>query len=220
MSVAQLRHPERELAPDVIGEAVERRQLLGEDDGFESLNGKSSSGEENVGAAAQRSDLNAEDGPTNNDGGDVSQPKSKLLTNVRAPLGDSTDTTDEEGNDDEDADDGTLASSAGSNGTGGGAGFTEGTTSATEWIGITTNSEDGSYNSSELNASDSQLDGSENGGDYDFTPTVILNPCCGTSDRSKFLHFYFVSSCIFPIVLYFLYIFCINKDICDKMRFA
>lgn len=123
--------------------------------------------------------------------GDVIQPKSQLHnTNGRPPLGDSSDTTDEEGNDDDDdeAEGGNLPSSAGSNGTCGGAGFTEGTTSATEWIGITTNSEDGSYNSSELEASDSQLDGSENGGDYDFTPTVILNPCCGTSDRSKFLN--------------------------------
>lgn len=106
-----------------------------------------------------------------------------MASAVRRRLGDSTDTTDEEDNDEEEA--GLLVSSTGSNGTCGGAGFTEGTTSATEWIGITTNSEDGSYNSSELDASDSQLDGSENGVDYDFTPTVILNPCCGTSDRSE-----------------------------------
>lgn len=50
--------PEREVTPDVIGEAVGRRQLLGDDDGFESLNGKSSSGEEYMAAAQRRSDLN------------------------------------------------------------------------------------------------------------------------------------------------------------------
>ena len=61
--------------------------------------------------------------------------------------------------------------------------FTECTTSATEWIGVTTNSEDVSY-SSELDHSDSQFECSENGGEYDFTPTVILNPYCGNGDRS------------------------------------
>lgn len=87
---------------------------------------------------------------------------------------DSTD-TDEEGDDGE-----TIATDAcNTNGQ-----FTEGTTSATEWIGITTNSEDCSY-SSELEHSDSQYEYSENGGEFDFTATVILNPCCGTGDRSK-----------------------------------
>lgn len=66
MPMAQLMQPEREMAPDVIGEAVERRQMMGEDDGFESLNGKSSSGEENTGGAQKRSDLNAEDETPNN----------------------------------------------------------------------------------------------------------------------------------------------------------
>lgn len=88
---------------------------------------------------------------------------------------DSTD-TDEEG------DDGELAMSPGSSSNGNGQ-FTEGTTSATEWIGITTNSEDCSY-SSEMENSDSQGEYSENGGEHDFTPTVILNPCCGNGDRS------------------------------------
>lgn len=61
--------------------------------------------------------------------------------------------------------------------------FTEGTTSATEWIGITTNSEECSYSSAEIeNQSDSQLEYSE-GVDY-FTPTVILSPSCGSLDRS------------------------------------
>lgn len=63
--------------------------------------------------------------------------------------------------------------------------FIEGTTSATEWIGITTNSEECSY-SSEIENSDSQLEYSENGGiEYDITPSVILNPSCGANDRSK-----------------------------------
>lgn len=48
---------ERDVAPDVIGEAVGRRLLMaGDDDGFESLNGKSSSGEENIGAQPQNAD--------------------------------------------------------------------------------------------------------------------------------------------------------------------
>lgn len=97
---------------------------------------------------------------------------------------DSTDT-------EEDGDDGETVTSpnisgvgngTSSSGTGCGVLLTEGTTSATEWIGITTNSEDCSY-SSELDQSDSQY--SENGNDHDFTPTVILNPCCGNGDRSE-----------------------------------
>lgn len=64
--------------------------------------------------------------------------------------------------------------------------FTEATTSATEWIGITTNSEECSYSSGDIaNNSDSQIECSDDL-EYDyFTPTVILNPTCGIGDRSK-----------------------------------
>lgn len=63
--------------------------------------------------------------------------------------------------------------------------FPESAASSTEWIGITTNSEECSYSS--CDNSESQLEYSENGGgEYDsFTPTVILNSGCGLSDRSK-----------------------------------
>lgn len=58
--------------------------------------------------------------------------------------------------------------------------------SSTEWIGITTNSEDCSYSSAEH--SESQLEYSENNGgewtDY-FTPTVLLNSNCVIGDKSK-----------------------------------
>lgn len=68
--------------------------------------------------------------------------------------------------------------------------FTEGTTLTTEWIGITTNSEECSYSSADN--SGSQIECSENGGgvgecDY-FTPTVILNSSCGIGDRSKYFY--------------------------------
>lgn len=60
-------------------------------------------------------------------------------------------------------------------------------TSATEWIGITTNSEECSYSSADN--SGSQIEYSENNGgewnDY-FTPTVILNSNCAIGDRSEF----------------------------------
>lgn len=62
----------------------------------------------------------------------------------------------------------------------------EGTTSAAEWIGITTNSEECSYSSADN--SGSQLEYSENNcgewNDY-ITPTVILNSNCAISDRSR-----------------------------------
>lgn len=96
---------------------------------------------------------------------------------------DSTD-TDEDGADDDVE---TIISSPNVSGVGNLSGSmltTECTTSATEWMVITTNSEDCSY-SSELDHSDSQY--SEDGGEHDFTPTVILNPCCGNSDRSECL---------------------------------
>lgn len=62
----------------------------------------------------------------------------------------------------------------------------ERTSSAAEWIGITTNSEECSYSSADN--SGSQLEYSENNGgewnDY-VTPTVILNSNCAISDRSR-----------------------------------
>lgn len=58
--------------------------------------------------------------------------------------------------------------------------------SSTEWIGITTNSEECSYSSAEH--SESQLEYSENNGgewtDY-FTPTILLNSNCVIGDKSK-----------------------------------
>lgn len=83
-------------------------------------------------------------------------------------VNDSTDT-------DEDGDDDILSTPTNPQ-------LTEATTSATEWLGITTNSEECSY-SSEYDHSDSQLDQSENGGEYDNIP-YILNPG-GTGDRSN-----------------------------------
>lgn len=91
--------------------------------------------------------------------------KKKLNSNIN----DSTD-TDEEGDDD------ILSTPTNPQ-------LTEATTSATEWLGITTNSEECSY-SSEYDHSDSQVDQSENGGEYDFAPAYILNPG-GAGDRSK-----------------------------------
>lgn len=62
----------------------------------------------------------------------------------------------------------------------------DGTSSAAEWIGITTNSEECSYSSADH--SESQLEYSENNGcewnDY-ATPTVILNSNCAIGDRSE-----------------------------------
>lgn len=145
---------------DLVDSANEQPNATGgDDDGFESLNGKSSSGEEN-----SRLRL----------GTQFSRPKEPLL---KTPNADSSD-TDEEG------DDGESLSSPGNT-----SHYTEGTTSATEWIGITTNSEECSYSSGDLDHhSDSQIECSENGTvEYDyFTPTVILNPACGIGDRSEF----------------------------------
>lgn len=98
---------------------------------------------------------------------DIGDKFSNFKKSVSSSVNDSTE-TDEEGDDD------ILSSPTNPQ-------LTEATTSATEWLGITTNSEDCSY-SSEYDQSDSQVDQSENGGEYDFTPAYILG---GVGDRSN-----------------------------------
>lgn len=60
---------------------------------------------------------------------------------------------------------------------------TEEATTGTDWIGITTNSEDCSYTSEY--ESDSQVEANYEHFTYDLdlTPTDILSPCCAPSDR-------------------------------------
>lgn len=63
--------------------------------------------------------------------------------------------------------------------------LTEVNTSTTEYLGITTNSEECSY-SSEIDETDSQNEMNNNENimwDYDLAPTVILSPSCAPSDR-------------------------------------
>lgn len=62
----------------------------------------------------------------------------------------------------------------------------EATTSATDWCGITTNSEDCSYSSEYDNESDSQVESNPDHFQLDWTPTAILSPCCNASDRGKY----------------------------------
>ncbi|XP_037043211.1 putative homeodomain transcription factor [Bradysia coprophila] len=202
----------------IVDETI-RREPAVDDDGFESLNGKSSSGEDNaVTSTVLLSEVTGESSRniSNVDSKDISdvcpvasdtsvpsqsQSVKKLSSEVvnddanipiqktspkplhldiqmpdkftnfkknrTASVNDSTD-TDEEGDDD------ILSSPTNPQ-------LTEATTSATEWLGITTNSEECSY-SSEYDHSDSQLDQSENGGEFDFAPAYLLNPG-GTGDR-------------------------------------
>lgn len=100
---------------------------------------------------------------------------------------DSSDTDDDAGGDgDEELGGRSLLLQLDSSGNTNNAGqFTEGTTSATEWIGITTNSEEENSYTTDLDASEaSENVCSDYAADCDFAPTVILNPCCGTNDRS------------------------------------
>lgn len=59
--------------------------------------------------------------------------------------------------------------------------YAEGTTSVTDWCGVTTNSEDCSY-SSEYE-SDDNIENQHF--EFDLTPTAILSPCCSASDRGN-----------------------------------
>lgn len=185
------------------------RSSTGDDDGFESLNGKSSSGEDanvssvSVGETEERTqqkypytnswlndvtekcdipkvssssdtdtlrtlpvvDCNAESTPIR-----LEKPSNisllKMNTKHYAKL-ESSD-TDEENDECEH-----ILTPA-----------TEVTTSATERVCVTTNSEDCSY-SSGMNQSDSQNDRSEDDLEFDVAPTTILNSSCGASDRGK-----------------------------------
>ncbi|XP_055687758.1 protein phtf isoform X2 [Lutzomyia longipalpis] len=202
---------------------AQRGEQTGDDDGFESFNGKSSSGEENSPTSTPAISANLEaptfrntwvkevlervrknsDSDTDTVTGMSSHIKSLHLnfkkpphsaesefdfwnknTNKKLPMQlkpgsssekikhDSSD-TDEDGEDD--------GESASIPGTCSNLAFNDLTTSATEWIGVTTNSEECSY-SSEIEQSDSQNEYSETL-ECDSSPTVILNPTCGANDR-------------------------------------
>ncbi|XP_059620468.1 protein phtf [Phlebotomus argentipes] len=206
-------------SPEDVG-VVENasRGQTGEDDGFESFNGKSSSGEDNsptsspgiptkeapnfrnswVKEVLERVRKNS-DSDTDTVKGISSRRNSvSLHLNLKKPVsseseidfwgkgagkklpypGQSKKKQDSSDTDEDGEDDGETASTPGtcSNLT-----FNELTTSATEWIGVTTNSEECSY-SSEIDHSDSQNEYSETL-ECDFTPSVILNPTCGANDR-------------------------------------
>lgn len=63
--------------------------------------------------------------------------------------------------------------------------YNEATTSATDWCGVTTNSEDCSYSSEYDNGSDSQAESNFDRFEIDFSPSAILSPCCNASDKGK-----------------------------------
>lgn len=202
---------------EVIG--TPKRSVGGEDDGFESLNGKSSSGEEtnNISAALplpsshaqpieknqlrlrlnENINRNKEDNSKAEEVFNSSTPvlpafrrkyplssesdidrSGNKVTNLKSSSNEifskknsqkkttSSDTDDVD--DDEEEIISSPASLAASN-------YNECTTSATEWLGVTTNSEECSY-SSELDNSDYKQLSEDEGYDIDFTPTTILNP--------------------------------------------
>jgi len=166
--------------------AYQSRRNIGEDDGFESLNGKSSSGEDNnhsplpiAGAVVappapvQTNQLRLRLNSTN--AVSTSAPATEKKGQSR---GNESTTSCAESDECDDAD---IISSPAS------ACNQECTTSATDWLGVTTNSEDCSY-TSDLDHSDSGLKhaacSDEDPGELDITPTTILNPH-SSLDRSK-----------------------------------
>ncbi|KNC33727.1 putative homeodomain transcription factor [Lucilia cuprina] len=179
------------------------RRAVGEDDGFESLNGKSSSGEDtNASPHVTKNQLRLRLNTMDNHQRLQNEPLQQNTTSicyrrkgVNLTTIDNTDymTTTKQMNSakprdisseetEDESDDGELISSPASQGNI--SNYNECTTSATEWLGITTNSDDCSY-SSEYDNSDnykSNQYSDENDCDLDFTPTTILNPH-GTSDR-------------------------------------
>ncbi|XP_017069457.1 protein phtf [Drosophila eugracilis] len=161
-----------------VNSAYQSRRSIGEDDGFESLNGKSSSGEDNnhsplpnagavpiTPAPVQSNQLRLRLNTTI--GGSTSAPPTEKKTHSR---GNESTTSCAESDECDDAD---IISSPAS------ACNQECTTSATDWLGVTTNSEDCSY-TSDLDHSDGGLKhtacSDEDPGELDITPTTILNP--------------------------------------------
>ncbi|KAH8237244.1 hypothetical protein KR038_007910, partial [Drosophila bunnanda] len=160
--------------------SYQSRRNIGEDDGFESLNGKSSSGEDNnhsplpnVAAIAVappvpvqsnqlRLRLNAA-----NSGSNISAPPAEKLAQSRG--NESTSSCAES----DECDEADIISSPASTCN------QECTTSATDWLGVTTNSEDCSY-TSDIDHSDDGFKhapcSDEDPGELDITPTTILNP--------------------------------------------
>ncbi|KAH8391209.1 hypothetical protein KR215_008811, partial [Drosophila sulfurigaster] len=158
------------------------RRSIGEDDGFESLNGKSSSGEDNnqspnVGGNSNaattaviappnqlrlRLNVSSTSSSTGNNNSNNVQPNDKLAHESTSSCAES-----------DECDDADIISSPAS------AGTQECNTSATDWLGVTTNSEDCSY-TSELDQSDGgykhQPCSDEELPELDITPTTILNP--------------------------------------------
>lgn len=176
-----------------------QRRSIGEDDGFESLNGKSSSGEDNnhspnVSGSASgamptsiptqanqlRLRLNVNSGGNVGIGASSSINASNTSINAQATDKTSRESTSSCAESDE-CDDADIISTPAS------AGTQECNTSATDWLGVTTNSEDCSY-TSELDQSDEgfkhQACSDEELPELDITPTTILNPH-SSLDRSK-----------------------------------
>ncbi|XP_075147407.1 protein phtf-like [Haematobia irritans] len=177
--------PAPQPTPQNVVENENLRRTVGDDDGFESLNGKSSSGEDtNVSPQALRlrSVLNNHERVEQ-----LMERKNKVqiaASNVEYIAHNrtinktrdvSSDETEEEG------DDGELVSSPASQVT---SNCNDCTTSATEWLGITTNSDECSYSSDYDNSDDYKANqySDEHVSDLDYTPNTILNPH-GTSDR-------------------------------------
>ncbi|TDG50163.1 hypothetical protein AWZ03_003379 [Drosophila navojoa] len=153
---------------------------IGEDDGFESLNNKSSSGEDNNHSPNVNSGATSGASPSNV----ITAPQNhlRLRLNVSSnsnsnAASDSNDKINHESTsscaESDECDDADLISSPAS------AGTQECNTSATDWLGVTTNSEDCSY-TSELDQSDGgfkhQACSDEELPELDITPTTILNP--------------------------------------------
>uniref|UniRef100_T1PJG5 Male germ-cell putative homeodomain transcription factor n=1 Tax=Musca domestica TaxID=7370 RepID=T1PJG5_MUSDO len=163
-------------APAEGQNASNTRRTVGEDDGFESLNGKSSSGEDNN-ASPHALRLRSNIGNSHERVELMTERKIKAHNSDAKSRDVSSDETEEDG------DDGDLISSPASQG-GNTSNCNECTTSATEWLGITTNSDECSYSSEYDNSDDYKGNqySDENISDLDYTPTVILNPH-GTSDR-------------------------------------
>ncbi|XP_017106977.2 protein phtf [Drosophila bipectinata] len=150
--------------------AYQTRRSIGEDDGFESLNGKSSSGEDNNHSPLPNAPSAVPP---------VTTQSSQLRLRLNATTGEEkkvptrgneSTTSCAESDECDDADHASGTPSTCNQ---------DCTTSATDWLGVTTNSEDCSY-TSDMDHSDGTFKhaacSDEDPCELDITPTTILNP--------------------------------------------
>lgn len=150
-----------------------------DDDGFESFNGKSDSSEEHgrLGSQSQQERVRKIAFSDVKDGQGASTSSGRFCPGGNNKILDLSDTDNEDNDSKNEVNSSTSRIS-----------YKSSCTVNSEWLGITTNSEECSY-SSDIDHSDYHQQ--QNSFDENFTPTIILNPIYRSKHFFKYLNFHF-----------------------------